>query len=71
MEPQRIGRMAEQQEADRLATLTGDQVNGKNIGQQERHTNPTNKDLGEEELLNPRIPRRVEKIVAPVRRNVN
>ncbi|KAF3671584.1 hypothetical protein FXO37_07956 [Capsicum annuum] len=54
-EPQQIGRMVEQQEADRLAALARAQ----------------DKDLGDEELLNPGNPRRAEQIAAHVWRNIN
>ena len=63
--------MTEQQASDILAALARAQVNVQNVGQQAQHPNPLDKDLGDEELLNPGNPRREEQIVAPVRRNVN
>lgn len=71
LEPQQIERMIEQQEADRLAVLARAQVNMQNVGQLARLPNPEDEDLGDEELMNPSNPRRVEQIAAPVQCNVN
>ena len=58
--------MADQQKADRLAALTSAQVNVQNVSQQVRHPNLEDKDLGDEELLNPGNPRHAEQVAAPV-----
>ena len=59
--------MEDQQENDRLAALARAQVNLQNVGQQVRHPNPENDDLGVEELLNLGNPRRAEQIATPIR----
>ena len=50
LEPQRIERILEQQEADRLAALARAQVNVQNVGKYARHPNPEDKYFGDEEL---------------------
>ncbi|PHT51635.1 Pentatricopeptide repeat-containing protein [Capsicum baccatum] len=73
-EPYRIGRMeaqrdierrAAQQEKARLAAMAASQVHQQNIDNHGRTTNPDDKDLGDDELLNPR---RDDEVATPTNR---
>ncbi|XP_047261444.1 uncharacterized protein LOC124894997 [Capsicum annuum] len=63
--------MAEQKKAERLAALARAQVNVQNLGQKARHQNPDDKDLVDEEFLNPQNLRRSEQVAALMQRNIN
>ncbi|PHT86548.1 hypothetical protein T459_08654 [Capsicum annuum] len=68
---QLIGRMADPQDAERLAALARAQLNQQNDTQQARHPNPDDDDLRDDDLLDPVNPRRKENVAAPVNLNIN
>ncbi|PHT77177.1 Receptor-like serine/threonine-protein kinase SD1-6 [Capsicum annuum] len=57
----------------RESTIMGvkELISEQNVGQQVRHPNPEDENLGEEEFLDPGNLRRVEQIAKPVQRNAN
>ncbi|XP_047268142.1 uncharacterized protein LOC124898548 [Capsicum annuum] len=63
--------MADQQEADKLAIIARAQVNVQNDIQKVQHPKLEDKDLRDDELLNPGNPRHVEQIAAPIQCNAN
>ncbi|XP_047262439.1 uncharacterized protein LOC124895926 [Capsicum annuum] len=68
-EPHLIGRVEEQQEVDRLATLARAQVNRQNDGQPARDPNHDEEYFGDDDLINPANRRRAENVEVAINRN--
>lgn len=67
---QLIGRMADPQEAERLAAMARAQIDQQNDSQPACYPNPDDDDLGDEDLLDPSNPRHAENVAVPVNRNI-